>query len=317
MTSDEYTDAYDPEIAERFSLFERLTPPPEPTVSLDGTAPEPELTLIGQPIAQPAELADAGRWPSRRHRPALIAVAAAAAIIAGVSVFAFAGGGSGPELVEAGPAAGDELPVSTTEPVEGSAADAASDADPAAGDAADGGTEPITVEVPDDAEDGDGAVTPTTATTVPSTSADDGATPSSATDTTVEGGGTGETSGSVPDKDTTVPDRPTGSLIDPSKSGEVVTVAGLVSEVFQDCQSWLVLNENGEAEHRDGVSCDGGSFIMVEGQRIQTTSGYVAADAAFNKHPSGLEPGEFVVVTAINGPYGGLTLDCDRCGVSR
>lgn len=317
MNSDDHTDAYDPQIAERFALFERLVPPPEPTASLDGVAPETELTLVGDTFAQPAELTDAGRWPSRRHRPAMIAVAAAAAVIAGVSVLALAGGGPGPELVEAGPADDDaELPVSTSEPATGSAADAASDPAPADEDGDGGDAEPITVEVPGDTDE-DAGSTPTTGTTLPPTSATSETTAASSSETSLDDADGDDTTGSVPSKQTTVPERPTGSVIDPSKSGEMVTIAGIVAEVFRDCQSWLVLNSDGEPESRPEVSCDGGSFVVVDGQRIQTTSGYVAAADAFDKHPAGVQPGDFVVVTAINGPYGGLTLNCDGCGVNR
>ncbi|MEL6984692.1 MAG: hypothetical protein AAFO29_19855 [Actinomycetota bacterium] len=312
MTSDDHTDAYDPEIAERFALLERLTPPPAPVAQLGGVDPEAEVVPIDQAAAYPAELVEAGHPSNGPRSPVLLAVAAAAAVIAGVSVFALSGGGSGPELVEAGPAGaeGEELAVTTTRPADGSDADADTDAgesdDGAAGDA-----EPMTVEVPDETA---AEVTPTTGTTLPPTSASTDTVPSSteATDDDT----TDDTVDAIP-LDTTIPGRPTGSVVDPSKAGEMATLSGPVTEIFTDCQSWLVLNEDGEAEHRNDISCDGGSFITVQGQRIQTTSGFVPAELAFDKHPVGLQPGDAVVVTAIHGPYGGLTLDCDSCGISR
>lgn len=327
MTFDDQTDPYDPELAERFRVLDQLAPPPAPPAG----APLAPRTAMGSPRPSSVEVlhapaSGADRW----RRTALLGAAAAVVVAAGLAVFAVGGGDGSPGTgaVEAGPAAdsGDVDESSDTSD------EAPSTDDEGAGsDRSDGSSsEAITVEVPEgdntggetdgdgaDGSDGadDAAVTTTTTTSVPSsiTTATSEATGSTAT--TTGDGDDGESDPLIP-KHTTVPEPPTGSIVNPG-DGQLVTVAGIVDEVFSDCEAWLVLNENGEAEHRRGVSCDGGSFIVVGGTRIQTSSGFVAAEMAFDKHPDTLQPGKFVTVTAVNGPYGGLTLDCDRCGVGR
>lgn len=319
MTDDDQIDPYDPEVAERFALLDQLVPPPAPMV--DGWS-SAARTGVGSPLpstleALPAPPPSLDRW----RRPALLAAAAAVAVLAGVGAMALAGGDDGPGsgLVEAGPAAGDDGSAEATDPsIDRTAATDDQGTIGQAGQPDDPSSEAITVEVPGEADD-DGADGTSTTTTAPSTTATTSGSTASTTASGGDGGDDGDpTDGGAPviPKGTTVPERPTGSIVDRG-DGEMITVAGIVSEVFRDCQSWLVLNEDGEAEHRGGVSCDGGSYIIVDGNRIQTSSGYVAAGMAFDKHPADLQPGKFVVVTAVDGPYGGLTLDCDRCGVGR
>jgi len=323
MTFDDQTDPYDPELAERFAVLDRLTPPPAPTT---GGAPLPARTDTDSPLPStvevlPTRVVGADRW----RRTALVGAAAAVVVVAGLAAFTFGGGDgeTGPGLVEAGPAAGtDEVDGSTDASIEATTTDDEGDGS----DRFDGSSsEAITVEVP--TEDGgsdssggadDGEAGSTTTSSVPSTTATSETTATTATTAADDGGDDGDPGDSdelIP-KNTTIPERPTGSIVNPG-DGQLVTVTGIVDEVFSDCEAWLVLNENGEAEHQPGVSCDGGSFIVVGGNRIQTSSGFVAAEMAFDKHPDALQPGKFVTVTAINGPYGVLTLDCDRCGIGR
>ncbi len=318
MTFDDQTDPYDPEIAERFTVLDRLTPP---AVPMAGGAPLPARTETGSTLPSTVEVlptpaVGAGRW----RRTALLGAAAAVVVVAGFAVFASGGGDGdpGPGLVEAGPAAGSD---DVDETIDASVVASADDDDDEGGgsDGSEGSSsEAITVEVPDedDATDGsDDVAVPTTTSSVPSTTATSETTATTATTTGGDDGDTGGSDELIP-KYPTVPERPTGSIVNPG-DGQLVTVTGIVDEVFSDCEAWLVLNENGEAEHRGGVSCDGGSFIVVGGNRIQTSSGYVSAEMAFDKHPAALQPGKFATVTAVKGPYGGLTLDCDRCGVGR
>jgi len=97
--------------------------------------------------------------------------------------------------------------------------------------------------------------------------------------------------------------------------GELRSLTGIVTEVMLDCQRHLVLNERGEVVDGPAIMCDGGSFIVVNDVRIFTTSGYVPADMAFNKHPEGIKPGQRVsVIGLMIGPRT-MTLNCDRCGV--
>lgn len=327
MTFDEQSDPYDPEVAERFALLDRLVPPPVP---LAGGEPMVARTETGSPRPSTVEVLPASpSSPGRRRRPALLAAAAAVVVLVGVGAMALTGGddGPGPGLVEAGPAAdgvGTDGTDGATDRSVGSTA-AIDDDGTAGGDGqADGSSsEAITVEVPGDPEeDGDTAATESSSTTTiaPSSTATTSASTTASTDATDgdhDGGGDPSDGGApVIPKETTVPERPTGSIVDRG-DGQLITISGIVTEVFRDCQSWMVLNEDGVAEPRSGVSCDGGSFIVVDGRRIQTSSGYVAAEMTFDKHPAELQPGTFVVVIAVNGPYGGPTLDCDRCGVGR
>ncbi len=95
-----------------------------------------------------------------------------------------------------------------------------------------------------------------------------------------------------------------------------MAVRGTVTEVFTDCVSRLVLTETGQVVETGLISCDGGSFIVVDGTRVFTSSGYTSADLAFDKHPSNLKPGMDVLVTAVRrGGSGPLTLDCDSCRI--
>ncbi|MDH3302951.1 MAG: hypothetical protein OES24_20820 [Acidimicrobiia bacterium] len=96
-----------------------------------------------------------------------------------------------------------------------------------------------------------------------------------------------------------------------------VFLRGTVTEVFTDCVSRLVLTETGQVVQGGPVSCDGGSYIVVGGTRVFTSSGFTSADLAFDKHPSNLKPGQEVSVTATRtgGPAGPLTLACDGCRV--
>lgn len=334
MTFDDQTDPYDPELAERFRVLDQLAPPPPPPAA----APLAPRTAMGSPRPSTVEVLPttppgAARW----RRTALLGAAAAVVVAAGLAVFASGGGDGDPGVgaVEAGPAAGsddvdDGADASAAATDDEAAEDGATDDEGTGSDRADGSSsEAITVEVPGDGDD-DGAntdgsdeadgATSTTTNSVPGSSAPSETTATTATTTTTgdDGGDDGDPGDSdelIP-KDPTVPDRPTGSIIVPG-DGQLVTVAGIVTEVFLDCQSWMVLNEDGDAEHRGGISCDGGSYIVVDGTRIQTSSGFVSADMAFDQHPVELQPGTFVTVTAVKGPFGGLTLDCSRCGVRR
>ena len=112
----------------------------------------------------------------------------------------------------------------------------------------------------------------------------------------------------------TLPPETRPTTIDDGR-GETVTIRGVVTEVFTDCQSRLVLNDDGEVVRVGPVSCDGGSHIVVDGIRIQTSSGFVPAEMYFDRHPRDLLPGTQVRVVAVRLSYG-HSLDCDRCGVS-
>lgn len=93
----------------------------------------------------------------------------------------------------------------------------------------------------------------------------------------------------------------------------VVAISGTLTTNFTDCVSHQVLSESGEVNEDPALSCDGGSYIIVDGTEIRTSSGL--SPLHYDKHTTA-EPGAVVRVLAdATGTYG-LTLDCDSCGVT-
>ena len=308
MTFDEEVDPYDPIVADRFRLLDRV---------------------------DPGEFDRPGRQPD--HRPGteetgpsrvryLLAGAAVAAVV-GLSALALARTGADRELETS---AGGDVQVETGSTAEPSVA----------GDDRQGNGS-LRVEVPDDRGDAGGEDRSTTdrstadlpadtetevatddrtsgsAVTTESTEASARTTTAAPAKTTTTGEGPTTTT-KAPPQTTTVDLSDKSSLLKPPTGEKTVIVRGQVSEVFTDCRSRLILNAAGEVESVGPVSCDGGSHIVVEGTRIHTSSGFVAADDAYDKHIPTLRPGQTVTVTAIpTGATGGrLTLDCVLCGIT-
>lgn len=97
-----------------------------------------------------------------------------------------------------------------------------------------------------------------------------------------------------------------------SSSGEIITIRGLLTESFADCQALTVLDRNGNPVVSDEpVTCDGGSWILVNNTRIRTEAGNVMS-GYFNKHKKIL-PGTIVEVKTAKDQYGTLSLSCDGC----
>ncbi len=114
---------------------------------------------------------------------------------------------------------------------------------------------------------------------------------------------------------TTEQPTPPSSKVEPSGPRQVVS--GTVTEVFTDCASWLVLNDEGAVEDGGPISCDGGSYIMVGTIRIKTSAGYVAPGSPYyDKHIADLLPGTTVSVVTMEDPNGPHTLNCEDCGIS-
>ncbi len=227
----------------------------------------------------PAPAGNDGRWEAGPSRLRyLVGAAAAATAIVGLSALVLAGTGGDQDLEAT--TGGDVQLESNTTSGSGSGSGAADEG-------ADGNAS-LQVEVPATPPTaGTSESAPTTAVTAPA-----------------------ETTAIDPSDRSSVLKHPT-----PDK---MVIVRGQVTEVFTDCRSRLILNAAGEVETVGPISCDGGSHIVVNGTKIQTSSGFVAAEDAYDKHPAGLLPGRSVTVTAIPaGATGGrLTLDCVQCGVA-
>lgn len=94
----------------------------------------------------------------------------------------------------------------------------------------------------------------------------------------------------------------------------VITIQGEVSEVFEDCQRHRVL-EDGEVVERPGISCDGGSYIIVDNEQIYTASGNVPSDQYFYADTSDIAPGDLLEARFIEGEYS-KTINCDSCGIT-
>ena len=310
MTFDEEVDPYDPIVADRFRLLDRVDPGD-----------------FGGPGRQPDRVPGGGETGPSRVRY-LLAGAAVAAVV-GLSALALARTGADRELEAS---AGGDAQLET-----GSAAEPSVPGD----DRQDNGS--LRVEVPDDVGDAGGedrsitdrstadppseteveiatddrasaSAVPTESTA--STEAPTQTTTAAPAKTTTTGGGPTTTTKAPPPTTTVdLPDK--SSLAKPPTGEKTVIVRGQVTEVFTDCRSRLILDAAGEVESVGPVSCDGGSYIVVDGTRIHTSSGFVAADDAYDKHIPTLRPGQTVTVTAIpTGATGGrLTLDCVLCGI--
>lgn len=279
-TADERGDGqepYDPLIAERFRALERLTPP---DLDLAATAAAPaDVTTLR---------------PAGSNRARILAVAAAVAVIAAASAAVLTAIGDSPAEIETTDAAGSteestirssgEADTSTTSVLEVSGADAG-----AGGDGADAG---------DPADDP--AAATTGSTEAPASTSSSEATTSSTQPAANESSST--TSSSI--------------VLIPEPEG-ITTFTGTVTAVFTDCQSHLSLDDNGAVQSLGPASCDGGSWIELDGVRIRTSSGYTTSDQAYDRHWQGLQPGVTATVTAIApGGRGQLTLDCPLCGIA-
>ena len=326
MTFEQDPDAYDPLVAEQFELLDHLTVPSAP----NGDA------VIGATEAVPLQTA-----PSRR-RGYVLASAAAVLVVAGLSVVAATQRDSNSELAATESEQTDQSTDSSTSADSDVTAETSPDAEP---------TAPLTVDGDDsdsdnlgsdnldsDSQDGDNEDSTTTSlgeaeaptangepsTTIPE---DDQPSLSESTDTTTQ---TQTTTPSTIDQETlepttssmlphtnrsTLPPTTLPTTTTPVVDGDVTTISGLVTEVFTDCQSRRVLNDAGEVENVGPVSCDGGSYIVVGGSRIQTSAGYVAADAYWDRHPAFLSPGQSAVVVALAHSSGRLDLSCNQCSV--
>lgn len=99
---------------------------------------------------------------------------------------------------------------------------------------------------------------------------------------------------------------------------QMIVIRGILTELFTDCQARYVLGDGGGVEEIGPVSCDGGSYVVVDGKTIRTSAGYVPAGQYYDRHNPALRPGQRVVVsaTAASQTSAALTLNCARCGIS-
>jgi len=101
-------------------------------------------------------------------------------------------------------------------------------------------------------------------------------------------------------------------------AGGTEVVSGTVTEVFTDCYAHLVLTDDGEIDVIEPVSCDGGSWVIIDGIRVATASGFVLTDdEVFDRHIRDLQPGETATAVATATSGGALNLDCDECSLRR
>ncbi len=159
----------------------------------------------------------------------------------------------------------------------------------------------LVIQEPDDGADttADDSATSTT----PTTAADD----SSNEDDQPEGETAEESGDEIPP--------PTTEAVVENPPVETTRISGTVTEVMVDCVSHQVLGDDGSIQDVGAVTCDGGSFIVVNGTRIFTSAGYTAAEFYWDKHNSKLRPGISVSVVAAPVAGGPLGLACDECGV--
>ncbi|MEM7322362.1 MAG: hypothetical protein AAF531_04685 [Actinomycetota bacterium] len=303
---------YDPLVAERFAMLDRLTVPDAGARA--ETAPAPVAVL-----------------PARRRFDQGYALAIAAAFVAlaaasyvalrpssSLDVDATNGGQVEADNTHTSAAVQDgavngeltvELPPSSTASSE--------DGDASAADANGAGQQ---------SAETDEAEQPSTTTTVASSETTSAATGSS---TTAAGDDPDSTSSTVDPDSLLAP--PTTKQLGPGTGPDVpdttmpadgpdqmVIIRGVLTELFTDCRAHYVLGGDGSVTQLNAVSCDGGSYVVVDGTRIQTSAGYVPAGQYYDRHDPALRPGQRVVVSATAAPQtpAALTLNCGQCGIA-
>lgn len=315
-------------IAERFELLDRLTPPPVHDIT-DHTPPQ--------------AASNAAPYAERRSPLfALLAAAAALLVVVGLSIGALQGGEEGVEAIDLDDAAPADQPsvlddagratgelseaedgrnVDSDGSAEGNSGQADETAedestpdgtvqDPADGDGdadgdADGDTDGPDQETGDSGTGGSAEASSTTSNQPDS--------PDQPTDETTA---TDSPTTTIPSTDTTSTDPENPDTTESGNgNGPVTVIRGIATEVFTDCRSHLVLTEDGTVENVSPISCDGGSYIVVDGRRIQTSAGFVPTEDYFDKHPEDLMPGDSVMVQAREHDGGLLSLDCQPCSV--
>ncbi len=306
-------------IAERFELLDRLNPPPIQDLT---TQTPPPAAFSAAPIAE-------------RRTPlfALVASAAALLIIGGLSISSLLGDGE--EEVEAtegdraAPAdQSDALVDEDRSSGELGDGDRQTDEDPAmtvqdeSEDQSETDAEPEGQNVDDSDQDGQGPGQEDDEPgedTGSTTSQDDQPQQSTPETTVAEPSSTTSTSTTLDDASSptvtaAVPEEPDGADSGQG-NGPVTVIRGILTEVFTDCQSHLVFTQDGTVESLSPITCDGGSYIVVDGRRIRTSAGFVPEEDYFDKHPEDLTPGDSVMVQARENDGGELSLDCDPCSV--
>ena len=222
-----------------------------------------------------------------RRGPLVLAAAATVVVLAAVAAVALVGGGDGGSGVETVRPAADAGDGSTGE---GSTTQATTSEQTA-----------LSIGGTDTGNGGD-------AVTTGSTEGPGSSTPGSDPDPS-------STPTTVPDDEAAAPT--TGSTLYSfvPTDDSIVTISGLVTEVFTDCQSHLVLAGD-EVHSQDEVSCDAGSWIVVDGVRVRTSSGFTTSDQAYDRHRPDLRPGDRVTVTAVTpGGRNQYSMDCPLCSI--
>jgi len=319
---------HDPAIAERFRVLDRVTPPAVSRPPMAGATP-------GESIESD---------PSGHRSGFLLAVAACVGVlVVGLAAMVAVNGGDDTDLTDLTEQAG-EVPVATDESadttaplvVEGDESGAVSTTR-SAGDDAGSSSDDDSSTANGDSDTGSAAERPAAGgSDADGSNGDEGVNTDDASDSDSDDGD--PSSGSTDSGDSgplvTSPDAPPGmpaadgdrpvstflpKTTDAPPAGgdgvETVSIRGTVTEVLTDCVSRLVLSDAGKVVDGGPVTCDGGSYILVDGTRVFTSSGYTSADLAYDKHPSNLKPGQQVSVTAARADSGPLTLNCDTCRV--
>lgn len=111
------------------------------------------------------------------------------------------------------------------------------------------------------------------------------------------------------------PDVPPTSMV-PDGADRMIIIRGTLTELFTDCQAHYRLAADGSVELAEAVTCDGGSYVVVDGNRVQTSAGYVPGNQYYNRHNPNLRPGQRVVVSAVASNQRSLTLACSQCGIA-
>ncbi len=283
---------FDPDVAQKFELLDRVEPP---ALSLDPSSTRSQVAA--DPMA-------GNTSPERRYLVPL--AAAAATVILAISAVALTGGSDKRvETADDGEASAALQSDTRSSGDDGENGDASAAEEEAPSDEMDDGT-----ATPDEEAEADEAGT----STAPALTVEPKPTTSSIRTTTTEA----EATTTTPVEETTTTPTTEKTTTTVAEAMDVVVLRGVVSEVMTDCVGNVYLDPNGEIVNGP-VLCDGGSYVVVDGTRVQTSAGYTFEEFAFNKHDPDIRPGQKVSVTAgrEGGSNGPLSLRCETCQIRR
>ncbi|MNQ98233.1 hypothetical protein D3C85_1139150 [compost metagenome] len=103
----------------------------------------------------------------------------------------------------------------------------------------------------------------------------------------------------------------------PAPDLPISRLAGKVTRIITSCSD-KVLDVDGTIKPGAGHGlCDGGSFVYIDGQSIQTATGNVGIKDSFSISTKSIELGDEVTAYYAIGSRGEKTLHCSDCSIAK